>query len=220
MGSRRMERDAMRVVVFDIGNVLLRWDPRNLYRKLFETSDRVEWFLSNVCDMPWNEAQDRGRSWADAVSERVARFPEWEREIRAYDNRWLEMLDGEISDNVDVLRRLKTAGTPVYAITNFSREKFAVARTEHGFLDCFDGIVVSGEVGLIKPDRQIFRHFLDRYGLAAADCVFIDDSRANTAAAAELGMSTIHYVEPMDLAEALARLGIVLSEAPSLRRRS
>jgi 2-haloacid dehalogenase len=200
----------VRAVVFDIGNVLLRWDPRNLYRKMFREESEMDWFLAHVCDGPWNEEQDRGRSWSDAIAERIARFPDWHHHIRAYDERWLEMLAGEITENVQLLSSLKEAGTRTYAITNFSREKFALARSHYKFFDLFDGIVVSGEECLMKPDVQIFHRFLERYGLEAQACIFIDDNSRNVAAARSLGMSGIHYQESLDLAQALAECGVKL----------
>jgi 2-haloacid dehalogenase len=195
-------------VVFDIGNVLLRWNPRNLYRKIFSEPEQMEWFLDNVCDGPWNEAQDAGRAWAEAITERSGRFPEWQAEIRAYDERWLEMLDGEITENVRVLKSLKDAGVPSFAITNFSTEKFALARQRHRFLEHFDGIVVSGEERLLKPDPRIFELFLDRYGLAGKDCIFIDDNEANVRAASKLGMRVVHFTAMADLRSALGALGL------------
>lgn len=199
----------MRAVVFDIGNVLLRWNPRNLYRKIFSEPARMEWFLENVCDGPWNEAQDAGRAWAEAVAERTSRFPEWRAEICAYDERWLEMLDGEIVANVRVLESLKDAGVPIFAITNFSAEKFALARGRYPFMENFDGIVVSGAERLLKPDPRIFELFLGRYGLAGENCIFIDDNEANVRAAGTLGMRVVLYAESVDLRAALKRLGLV-----------
>lgn len=201
---------AVTAVVFDVGNVLLRWDPRNLYRKIFDSVEQMEWFLSHVCDGPWNEAQDLGREWADAVQERTKLFPQWAAEIGAYDERWIETLDGAIEENVNILRALKQAGMPVFAITNFSKDKFRAARAQFSFFDLFDGIVVSGEERLIKPDPRIFHLFLNRYRLAADECVFIDDSRANIGAAKEIGMRTIHYSEALDLIAALDEHGIIV----------
>jgi 2-haloacid dehalogenase len=200
-------------VVFDIGNVLLRWDPRNLYRKIFTEAESMEWFLSHVCDGPWNEAQDLGRTWVDAVQERTKLYPQWAAEIRAYDERWMETLDGEIEENVQVLKLAKRVGLRLFAITNFSQEKFRVAREQHSFFELFDGIVVSGEERLIKPDPRIFHLFLDRYRLSAEECVFIDDNRANVATAREVGMKVIHYSGGMDLAAALDEKGVPLLQS-------
>ena len=118
-----------RNIVFDIGGVLLRWDMRNLYRKLFADEARMEWFLANVCTTAFNLEQDRGRPFDDAVAQLVAQHPEWRAEIEAYHHRWPEMLDGEVPGTADILRRLQAKGAPTWAITNFSREKFDVART-------------------------------------------------------------------------------------------
>ena len=196
------------IVVFDIGNVLLRWDPRHLYRALFDDEAQMEWFLAHVCDPAWNLEQDRGRTWAEAVEERIARHPEWASRIRAFDERWQETVPGAIEENVALVARLRAAGVPTYAITNFSREKFEESRRRFPWLDAFDGVVVSAVERLVKPDPAIYRLFLERYGLTAPDCVFIDDSEANVAGAQSVGMGAILYREPMDLAAALRRMGL------------
>jgi HAD superfamily hydrolase (TIGR01509 family) len=211
LSDQKQEGRRLKVVVFDIGNVLLRWNPRNLYCKIFADPEQVEWFLEHVCDSAWNEAQDAGRSWAEAVSERVTRFPQWEAEIRAYDERWMETLDGEIDENVRLVESLSAARVPLYAITNFSKEKFELARTHHRFFGHFHGIVVSGEVGLIKPDPRIFHLFLDRYGLEAAKCIFIDDSATNIVVADAVGMKTVHYRPGLDLAARLRGYGLTFA---------
>lgn len=194
-------------LVFDIGNVLIAWDPRNLYRKVFDDPARMEWFLSEVCDHDWNLEQDRGRLFADAVAERIALFPDLAAEIRAYDERWPETLSGPIPGSVAILEQARAAGVPNYAITNFSAEKFAVARALFPFLDGFDGIIVSAEERLVKPDPAIYRLLLDRYGLAAGDCVFIDDSPKNVEGARAVGMHAVAFTAPARLAEDLAAMG-------------
>ena len=196
------------IVVFDIGNVLLRWNPRHLYRTVFEDEAQMEWFLDHICDPAWNLEQDRGRTWAEAIEERIARHPEWASQIRAFDQRWQEMVPGAIEENVALVARLRAAGVPTYVITNFSREKFEESRHRFRWLDTFEGVVVSGIEGLVKPDPAIYRLFLERYGLRAPDCIFIDDSQANAAGARSVGMHAVLYREPMDLAAALRRMGI------------
>ena len=205
-----------KIVVFDIGNVLLRWNPRHLYRQLFDDADKMEWFLREVCTADWNLEQDRGRSWPDAVAERVALFPDWADHIRAYDERWHETLAGPIEESVALLASLKAAGLPVYAITNFSAEKFAEVSARFPFMAWFDGIVVSAHERLVKPDPALFALFLDRFGLSAGDCVFIDDSAANVRAAEALGMAAVHFREGMDLAAAVAALGVALPVQTSI----
>ncbi|HVV93791.1 MAG TPA: HAD family phosphatase [Hyphomicrobiales bacterium] len=205
----------MKTVVFDIGNVLLRWDPRHLYRSLFDDEREMEWFLATVCDAAWNLEQDRGRPWREAVETRIAAYPQWERHIRAYDERWHETVAGPIDGSVAVLAALKAAGVPVYAISNFSAAKYDETARRFPFLDAFDGVVISGREGLVKPDPRIFRLFLERYRLDAGDCVFIDDSEANARAAQAIGMAAVHFRDGLDLAAALAALGVA---APALRR--
>ncbi len=190
-------------VIFDLGNVLIPWDPRFLFRKLLPDEAAVERFLAEVCTAPWNYAQDLGREWEEAIAERVARFPGEEALIRAYHDRWGEMLGPAIAENVAVLEVLHADGTPLYALTNWPTDKFGVARARFPFLARFRDIVVSSEVKLAKPDPRIYRLLLERHGLAAADCTFIDDSRANVEAAGALGMRGLHYQPPASLSAAL-----------------
>ncbi len=193
--------------VFDIGNVLLRWDPRNLYRQLFEDEAEMEWFLSNVCTSDWNIEQDRGRDWDEAVTLLVKDHPGHEPHIRAFHERWSETVSGIFENNVALLQRLREAGVPNYCITNFSSPKFVLAQERFPFLAGFDGIIVSGDERLLKPDPAIYRLLLDRYRLEASDCVFIDDSKANVEGARTVGMHAIHCLETTDLAAELRRYG-------------
>jgi 2-haloacid dehalogenase len=195
-------------VVFDVGNVLLRWDPRNLYRKIFDDEARMEWFLSTVCTSEWNVEQDRGRDWDVAVALLVERHPDLEMPIRAFHDRWHETVSGTIEENVTVLRQLRQAGVPTYCITNFSGPKFVEAQKRFPFLASFDGVIVSGDERVLKPDPAIYELLLSRYGLVAGDCIFVDDSPANVEGARKAGMHAIHFREPMDLAAELRRYGI------------
>ena len=195
-------------VVFDVGNVLLRWDPRHLYRKLFDDEAQMEWFLATVCTGSWNIEQDRGRDWDEAVTLLVRDYPDHEIPIRAFHERWHETVSGVIEENVALLGRLQGAGVPTYSITNFSGPKFVEAKQRFPFLGSFDGVIVSGDERLLKPDPEIYRLLLTRYGLEARDCIFIDDSKANVDGARAVGMRGIHFAEPMDLAAELARYGI------------
>jgi 2-haloacid dehalogenase len=195
-------------VVFDVGNVLLRWDPRNLYRKIFDDEAQMEWFLSTICTSEWNIEQDRGRDWDEAVTLLVGRYPDHEAPIRAFHERWSETVSGVFEENVTLLGRLQQAGIPTYCITNFSGSKFIEAKKRFPFLGTFDGIIVSGDERLLKPDPAIYELLLSRYGLDAGDCIFIDDSKHNVEGARAVGMHAIHYVEPMELAAELRRHGI------------
>jgi 2-haloacid dehalogenase len=196
------------IAVFDIGNVLIQWDPRHLYRKVFADPARMDWFLTEVCTSDWNLEQDRGRPFAEAVAERIALYPDLAAEIRAYDERWHEMVPGAIAESVALLEALRASGVRTFAITNFSTEKFALARARFAFLNTFEGVVVSGEEKVLKPDPAIYRTLLERYGLAAGDCLFIDDSEKNVDGARAVGMHGHHFTNPAALASALRRHGL------------
>lgn len=198
-----------KVVVFDIGNVLLHWDPRLLYRKMFVDPNRMEWFLTEVCSEAFNSKADRGAPFVDLIEALVAQFTDLSEEIRAYDERWLETTSGPIPGSIAILEELVVEGVPLYSITNFSSEKFEVARRAFEFFDCFDGIVVSGAEGLVKPEAPIYRLLLVRYGLEAADCLFIDDSSANVDGARAIGMHGYQYSDPTRLRWKLTNFGLL-----------
>ncbi|MFW5833942.1 MAG: HAD family hydrolase [Pseudomonadota bacterium] len=194
-----MQLDAVtppEVVLFDLGGVLIDWNPRHLYRKLVDDESFVEWFLQEVCSPEWNAAQDAGRSWAEAIDEAVARHPEHTALIHAYAERWPEMVAGDIPETVAVLEALADRQVPLYALTNWSAETFHHARDRFPWLRHFRDILVSGEVRLKKPDAAIFRLMLDRMGVESASVLFIDDSAANVTASAALGFQTIHFTSP------------------------
>ncbi|TMJ38290.1 MAG: HAD family phosphatase [Alphaproteobacteria bacterium] len=196
-------------VVFDIGNVLIAWDPRNLYRRFFKGREEdMEWFLSNVCTPAWNVEQDRGRSFADAVELLVKEHPpELHPMIRAFDTDWHETISGPIHGSVDILKALKRNNVPVFAITNWNQDKFREARKRFDFLNSFDGIMVSGDERLLKPDREIFELFYARYGVKPETAVFIDDSLRNVEGARAAGMHALHFTSADTLARDLRELG-------------
>jgi 2-haloacid dehalogenase len=195
-------------IVFDIGNVLLRWDPRFLYRKIFVDEERMEWFLAHVCSSDWNMEQDRGRSFAEAIREAALRYPGYAAEIAAYDDRWQETLPHAIDGSVAILESLAARSAALYAITNWNGEKFRETRGRFGFLGHFRDIVVSGDERMVKPDPAIYRLLLDRNGLEAGDCLFIDDSAANVAGAEAVGMKAHHFRSPELLADALRHAAV------------
>ncbi|MFB3820004.1 MAG: HAD family hydrolase [Candidatus Methylomirabilales bacterium] len=192
-------------VVFDFGGVLLHWDPRHLYRKLFQDADAMERFLAEIGFAEWNLEQDRGRPFAVAVAELSRRFPQHAELIAAYEARWEESIAGPIAGSVEVLARLRAAGHALYGLSNWSAETFRRIRPRYAFFDWFLAIVISGEVGLVKPDPRIFRTLLDRVGRPAAECLFIDDGEANIAAATGLGFQTVLFESPEQLAMELGR---------------
>lgn len=200
---------APRNVIFDLGGVLIDWNPRYLFRDLFVGDEAaMEAFLAGVCSPAWNERQDAGRTIAEAEAELVGRFPEQERLIRAYYAGFDRMLGGAIDGTVAVLEDLAAAGVPLYALTNWSAETFPHALRRFPFLGSFRDIVVSGRIGLIKPDRRIFDHLLAKTGIDAAASVFIDDSPKNVAGAAAAGLSAIQFRSPGELRRMLAGLGL------------
>ncbi len=196
-------------VVFDIGNVLIGWEPRALYRKIFASEDEVTWFLDNVCTSNWNLEQDRGRSFAEGVAEATARFPAHAEAIAAYHLRWMETVLGPIEGTVSLLAELSAQGTPLYAITNFNQDKFRETLQRFAFLGTFRDIVVSGDERLLKPDPAIYRLLLDRNGLAASACLFIDDSLKNVEGARAVGMKAHHFTSPQALRAELLKLGLL-----------
>jgi 2-haloacid dehalogenase len=196
-------------VVFDVGKVLIEWDPRHLYRKLFADEARMEWFLREVCPPAWNLEQDRGRPWAEAIAEATARHPSYAPQIAAYRARWHEMVPGAIDGTVALLEALRARGVKLFAITNFATDTFAEAQARFPFLADFDGIVVSGAEGLIKPDPAIFRLLAERHGLAVEECLFVDDVPANVEGARAVGMRAHHFVAPEALRAELEALGLL-----------
>ena len=199
-------------VVFDLGGVLIDWDPRHVYRHVFDDEQEMERFLADVCSAEWNSRQDAGRPWVEAIAELVAEHPEYEAEIRAYRDRWTEMLGGPIDATVRVLGELKASGRQrLYGLSNWSAETFVVARQmpEYAFLGWFDGLVISGEIGICKPDPAIFEHLLDRYRLDPARTLFIDDQARNVEVAGTLGIATILFEGGNQLRAELERLGIL-----------
>ena len=203
-------RRSRSVVVFDLGGVLLNWDPRHLYRRLFDGDDAaMEAFLRDVCTEEWNERQDAGRTFADAAAELLPAHADKAHLIHAFGARFDEMVPGAIAGTVDIVRELKRGGVPVYALTNWSAETFPSQRTRFDFLAEFDGIVVSGEEGVIKPDVRIFSILLDRYSIDPQTAVFIDDNPANARAAAALGIHGIHFQSPELLRRELEALGLL-----------
>ena len=192
-----------KILVFDLGGVLIDWNPRYLYRKLIDDEGDINLFLSEVCNSEWNVKQDAGRALAEATAERIALFPEKKSLIEAFYDRWEEMLGGEINETVEILRELKNKGESIYALTNWSGETFPIAEERFDFLQWFDGTLVSGVEKMAKPDPEIFHLLLKRYELRAEDCLFIDDSKTNIEAAARIGFETHQFKSAAGLRQEL-----------------
>jgi 2-haloacid dehalogenase len=203
-----------RAVAFDLGGVLIDWNPRYLYRDLFRGDNaQMERFLAEVCNPAWNVGLDAGRPFSEAVEELVAAHPDQAAMILAYRDRWGEMLGGVFEGTLAIVRELRRAGVPVYALSNWAVETFALTRGKFPFLSELDGIVISGEVGVAKPDARIFEYALGKFGLATDELVFIDDVPANVDAAKQLGIEAILFIDAVSVRAALRRLGFPLVEA-------
>lgn len=200
----------IKYVVFDIGGVLIDWNPRHLFRKVFDSEEEMEWFLANVCTYEWNLQQDGGKLFHVATAELQEKFPEYRDKIALYYGRWEEMLGGEIKGTVEIFKKLKSAGIPLYALSNWSHEAFPVAYERYGFMKDFDGLVVSGYEKLLKPDHAIYRVLMERYGVNPGEAVYIDDNRPNADAAAELGFNAIHFLSSDQLRDDLKALGLIV----------
>lgn len=199
-------------VIFDLGNVLIQWDPRHLYRKIFGLDVAgMEAFLAEVCSPDWNERQDQGRPWSEAIAEAIERHPSQEANIRAFYDRWEEMMPGANNDVVDILRELGQRHLRLLALTNWSTETFPIAQARFDFLNWFEGIVVSGHEGLVKPQAEIFELTIQRFGLSPRSTLFIDDSLRNVEAARRVGLNAIHFVGVDDLRARLREVGLDLS---------
>jgi 2-haloacid dehalogenase len=202
---------SINTIIFDLGGVLIDWNPRYLYRKIFKTEEEIEWFLNNVTTSDWNENQDAGYSLHKATEELIAKHPDWEPEIKAYYGRWLEMLGDQIHETVEILQKLKQSNKyKLYALTNWSAETFPYALERFEFFKLFDGVVVSGEEKMRKPSAAFYKIILNRYRLDPASTVFIDDSLRNVMGAEAVGIAGIHFHNPQQVKEELERLGVEL----------
>ena len=195
-------------IIFDFGGVLVDWNPRHLYRREFEDDTAMEAFLDRIGWEEWNLQQDKGRPLSEATELLQQQFPEYHSRIQLFYDQWETMLKGEISENVALLHELKQK-YKVYGLTNWSAETFPIALERFSFFKLFDGIVVSGEEKLIKPDEKIFRVILERYQLEPETTLFIDDNPNNIDTAKTMGFSTIHLTEQTDLRQELLALGLL-----------
>ena len=196
-------------VIFDLGAVLIDWNPRHLYRSLFEDEAAMEDFLATVCTPEWNAQQDAGRSLAEATATLVAAHPEHAELIEAFYGRWDEMLGEPIEGTVQIARELRANGLRLLALTNWSAETFPRSRHRLTFLDFFDGVLVSGTVGLMKPDPAIYRLLVERHVVDPGQAVFVDDAIKNVEAAAAFGFDAIHFRSPEQLRDDLMGRGLL-----------
>ena len=201
----------IKAIVFDLGNVLIDWNPAYVFDTMFDDEEAKKHFFQNICTSDWNEEQDAGRPLKQATEELVAQHPEWKEYIEAFYGRWTEMLGGPIHESVEVFRKLKEKRQhKFYALTNWSAELFPIALERYDFLHWFDGRVVSGEEKMRKPHHQFYKVLLDRYNLDPKEILFIDDNFRNIEAAKELGINSIHFVSPPKLIKELGDYGIYI----------
>jgi 2-haloacid dehalogenase len=201
-------------VVFDIGGVLLDWNPRYLYRKLFDDEGEMEYFLSAVCTLEWHHDNDLGVPLDGTCGRLAAEHPEYAQMIWAWGRRSEEMIGGPIADTVELLRELHERAVRCYALTNMESWTFPVRRARFSFFQCFEGIVVSSHEGVAKPDLEIFRRVLQRFDLRAERTLLIDDAERNVDAARALGWQAIRFTSSESLRDALVALGLLPDAAP------
>jgi 2-haloacid dehalogenase len=201
---------SIQAIIFDFGNVLINWDPRKVFNKYFlNDKQAIDNFLSEINFSAWNLSQDEGLPFAMGVMQLSAQFPQYAHLIRAYDEEWEESITGLIPETVDILHRLKKAGYRLYGLTNWSAEKFSLIKEKYEAFHLFEDIVVSGEVGLVKPDPAIFRLLLQKIHRQPDECLVIDDSLENIEAAQKMGFVTHHFTSPASLEVELHQLGIL-----------
>jgi len=195
-------------VVFDLGGVLIRWDPTLLYRQLLPEAE-VDGFLAEVGFAAWNHEQDAGRPWAEGIAAQAHRYPHRRALLEAYLERFAETIPGQIPGSVELLAQLRSAGVRLLALTNWSAELFPVARERFAFLQWFEAVVVSGEERVAKPDAALWRVLVDRHGVRPEETVYVDDAPANVATARALGFHALLFTGADDLRATLGELGVL-----------
>jgi 2-haloacid dehalogenase len=197
-------------IIFDLGAVLIDWNPHYMYRSIFTDEQEMKDFLANVTTSDWNEEQDAGRSLAEGTELLVQQYPHHEDNIRAFYGRWIEMLGDAFEGTVEVFKELKASGKyKVYALTNWSAETFPMAQERFEFLSWFDGIVVSGTEKMRKPAPEFYQILLDRYNVNPQEALFIDDNYRNILAAEKMGINSIHFTSPGQLRQELLAKEII-----------
>ena len=193
-------------IVFDFGGVLVDWNPHYLYDGYFGSREKADWFLANICTMEWNVQMDGGKPFAQGIAELSAVHPQWSREIQMYFDRWMDMMGEEIPHMRELIQDLKRRGYRIFGLTNWSAETFCQVRYRYGIFDLLEGMTVSGEEHVTKPDQAIYRRLLERFSLVPGECLFIDDNAANVAGAIQAGMAAVRFTDPATLKEYLDTL--------------
>ena len=205
-----MTSSAIKAIIFDYGNVLIEWDPRRVYRRYFPNDHQaMESFLAEINFMEWNAQQDKGRSFKEGIAVLSNAFPHHAPLIKAYHDHWKDSIGGSITGTVEILKRLKQAGYLIYGLSNWSKETFPYAHDKYDFFEFFDDMIISGFVGLVKPDPAIYHLILTKIKKPARECLFIDDSAVNINQAKQLGFKTIHFKSPGQLGDELEQMGLL-----------
>lgn len=196
-------------IIFDLGGVLIDWNPRYVYKNIFKNDSKMEWFFKNICTNEWNLMQDKGYSMKKATAEKISEFPEFEKLIKVYYGQWENMLKDEISETVNILKKLvKSKNYKVLALTNWSHETFPIAIKKFDFLNLFEDIVVSGKIKMIKPDLEIYDYIIKKHSIIPEESVFIDDNSSNIIGAQKVKINAIHYKNCEQMVEELKKYGV------------
>ena len=196
-------------IIFDLGGVLIDWNPRYVYKNIFKNDSKMEWFFDNICTNEWNLMQDKGYSMKKATKEKISEFPEFEKLIKMYYGRWEDMLKDEIGETVNILKKIiKSKKYKVLALTNWSHETFPIAIKKFDFLNLFEDIVVSGKIKMIKPDLEIYDYIIKKHSIIPEESVFIDDNSSNIIGAQKVKINAIHYKNCEQMVEELKKYGV------------
>jgi len=205
-----MTNSKIKAIIFDYGNVLIEWDPRYVYQNFFPSDpEGMEKFLEEVDFMGWNALQDKGRSFKEGVADLSARFPQYADLIQAYDKNWKDSIGKHFTGTVEIMKELKQKGYPLYGLSNWSAETFPLMSDKFDFFQLLDDMVISGEVGYVKPEPEIYHIMLEKIGRPAEVCLFIDDSLPNILQANTMGFKTIQFTSPENLKDGLTQLGLL-----------
>ena len=200
----------IKAVVFDLGGVLINWNPRAVYLDMFNgDQEKVDFFFEKVCPSKWNISLDAGYSFAQGIQDRIVLYPDFEPYIKAYWSRWPETITGEIKGTVEIMKIIKESDFSLFALSNWSAETYPIVFKRFEFLSWFEDVILSGEEKLVKPDPELFHRLTDRTKIPPENSLFIDDSLKNVVAAQELGFKAIHFQSPPQLQQELKQLGIL-----------
>jgi len=205
-----MTNTDIQAIIFDFGNVLIEWNPRFVYDRYFPNDpEGMERFLKDVDFMGWNAHQDKGRTFKEGVADLSAQFPHYSHLIQAYHDNWKDSIGAAYSETVETMKQLKAKGYPLYGLSNWSTETFPYAREKYDFFNLLDDMVISGYVGHVKPEPEIYHILLKKIGMPAQECLFIDDSLPNIKQANTMGFNTLHFTSPKKLKKELIQLGLL-----------